>query len=247
MVPMIASAFTMGLLGSTHCVAMCGGVVSVLSSATPRSPQGAGAGTARPDASKPAYWLAYNAGRMASYTALGAVVGALGSLSSAILPLDVVRFGLRSLAAVAMLAVGLHLAGLPSLVKVLESAGAPLWKKLAPLSRRFLPLRSPLHALALGALWGFMPCGLLYGALALAASAESPTTGAATMFAFAAGTLPVMLTMSALADRVARTLARGWVRKTAGVVVLGFGVWSSVGLVRQLRAEDPVHTCCHHP
>lgn len=236
--PMLATAFSMGLLGSTHCVAMCGGVVSVLSSATPQCPR---------SSAKAPYWLSYNAGRIASYTLLGALVGALGSVSRMFLPLDVVRFGLRSLAVVTMLAVGMHLAGLPSLVKVFESAGAPLWRRLAPLAQRFVPLRSPLHALALGGLWAFMPCGLLYGALAFAASSESPTTGAAMMLAFALGTLPVMLTMSALANRVASAFARGWVRRTAGVTVLAFGVWSSIGLVRQLRADDPVHTSCHQP
>lgn len=236
--PMLATAFSMGLLGSTHCVAMCGGVVSVLSSAAPQSPQ--------PSARSP-YWLAYNTGRVASYALLGALVGALGSVSRMLLPLDVVRFGLRSLAIVTMLAVGMHLAGLPSLVRIFESAGAPLWRRLAPLARRFMPLRSPLHALALGALWAFMPCGLLYGALAFAASSESPATGAAMMLAFALGTLPIMLTMSALASRVASALARGWVRRTAGITVLAFGVWSSIGLIRQLRADDPVHTSCHQP
>ncbi len=148
-----------------------------------------------------------------------------------------------------MLAVGLHLAGLPSVVKALESLGAPLWTRLAPLAKRFLPLRSPWHALALGGLWGLMPCGLLYGALALAASAGSPMAGAVTMAAFGIATLPVMLTMSALAQGVSRWLSRAWVRRTAGGVVLAFGVWSTAGVAAQVGIGSvfglaPRHHCC---
>ncbi|HVJ89099.1 MAG TPA: sulfite exporter TauE/SafE family protein, partial [Labilithrix sp.] len=145
-------ALLMGLFGGAHCVAMCGGVSSVLCSGATRPTQ---------------HVLAYNAGRMASYTLLGLVVGSLGTLQLG-LPVDVVRFGFRGLAAVCMLTVGLHLVGLPSAIKTIEAAGAPLWRRAAPVARRFFPLRTPLHAFAAGGLWSLMPCGLLYGALALA-------------------------------------------------------------------------------
>lgn len=239
--PLFVSAFVMGLFGGVHCVAMCGGVVGVLCSAAPRcttaSPkitQAPGAGALR----NAPYWIAYNGGRIASYAMLGLAFAALGTLSSALLPLDAVRFGLRALAALCMLAVGLHLAGLPSVVKRLESMGAPLWKRLSPFAKRFVPLRSPWHAVVLGGLWGLMPCGLLYGALALAASAPSPAAGAWTMAAFGVGTLPVMLTMSALAQNVSRWLARGPVKRAAGIAFLAFGLWSTAALLIQVGAGD---------
>lgn len=244
--PIVVSAFLMGLFGGVHCVAMCGGVVGVLCSAAPRCPSASGSARLR----AAPYWLAYNFGRVASYALLGLLFGALGSLSTGMFPLDGVRFGLRAVAALCMLAVGLHLAGLPSGIKALESAGAPLWRRLAPLTKRFLPLRTPWHALVLGALWGLMPCGLLYGALALAASAESPAMGAATMAAFGIATLPVMLTMSAVAQGVSRALARAWVRRTAGAVVLAFGLWSTAGVAAQAGIGTAFglapsrHSCC---
>ena len=226
MTPLLASAFLMGLFGGVHCVAMCGGVVGVLCTAAPRCPS---AGRQGRLAQAP-YWLAYHGGRVSSYAALGALFGGLGSLSTGVFPLE------------------LHLAGLPSGVRALESLGAPLWARLAPLTKRVLPLRTPWHALVLGGLWGLMPCGLLYGALALAASAGSPALGAATMAAFGLATLPVMLTMSAVAQGVARWLARPWVRRLAGGVVLAFGLWSSAGVVRQAGLGDPFglspHRCC---
>lgn len=251
MSPVVASAFLMGLFGGMHCVAMCGGVVGVLCSAAPRCPTAAGGAQAggRSRLARAPYWLAYNGGRVASYTLLGALFGALGTLSTGVFPLDGMRFALRMVAALCMLAVGLHLAGLPSVVNKLEALGAPVWRRLSPLTTRFLPLRTPWHALALGGLWGLMPCGLLYGALALAASAESPATGAATMAAFGVATLPVMLTMSALAQGVSRWLARLWVRRVAGAVVLAFGLWSTAGVASQVGVGElfgvaPAHRCC---
>lgn len=240
MSPLVASAFLMGLFGGAHCVAMCGGVVGVLCGAAPKSEQ-------KKLAQAP-YWAAYNGGRVAAYSLLGLLFGSLGTLSTGVFPLDSVRLALRGVAAVCMLAVGLHLAGLPSMVKVLESVGTPIWRKLGPVTQKLLPLRTPWHALGVGGLWGLMPCGLLYGALALAASAESPVLGAETMLAFGLGTLPVMLTVSALAGGVARFTARAWVRRVAGAVVLAFGLWSSAGVAAQtgVGASLGLHShSCH--
>jgi uncharacterized protein len=235
--PLVISALLMGLFGGTHCVAMCGGVVGVLCSATSRDVPRKGL-----------YVVAYNAGRLGSYSVLGLAFATLGTLSTGVFPLDGVQFTLRALSAVFMLAIGLHLLGLPMLVKHLEAVGTPLWRKLSPLTQRLLPIRSPLHAACVGALWGFMPCGLLYGALALAASADSPAMGAATMAAFGLGTLPVLVTMGALAQTVAAWTRKAWVRRAAGVAVLGFGVWTSAGLAGQadlgLGLGGGAHRCC---
>src|SRR5262249_14251875 len=151
---------------------------------------------------------------------------------SGVFPLEGVQFALRALAAVCMLTVGLHLAGLPSFVKMLESVGVPVWERVAPVARRLLPIRSPIAAFGVGALWGLMPCGLLYGARALAISAGSASGAALAMGAFGLGTLPVMLTAGALAGAVARVATRLWVRRGAAVVVLAFGLWTSAGVAR---------------
>lgn len=237
--PIVASALLMGLLGGAHCVAMCGGVVGVLCSACPGS-----------TTKQLRFWIAYNAGRLASYALLGAAFAGLGSLFAGSPALETFRIGLRAIAALCMLFVGLHLMGLPSVMSRLESIGAPIWRRLSPLTKRLLPLRRPHQALLLGGLWGLMPCGLLYGALVLAASAETPAIGASTMLAFGVGTLPVMIAMSALASRVSRALARGWVRRAAGCVVLAFGLFSTAGVLAQTGAGEafgmstPHHSCC---
>ena len=255
--PLVVSAFLMGLFGGVHCVAMCGGVVGVLCSAAPTCGTAMSMGTGAADGGatrsrwrRASYAVAYNGGRVASYVALGALFGSLGSLSTGVFPLDGVRFALRALAALCMLAVGLHLAGLPSFVKRLESLGAPLWRRLSPLAKRFIPLRTPWHAFGLGAVWGLMPCGLLYGALALAASSSSASLGATTMLAFGAATLPVMLTMSTVAQTVSRLMSRVWLRRAAGALILAFGLWSTAGVAAQTGVSAAFglsagpHSCC---
>jgi sulfite exporter TauE/SafE len=224
---LLLPALSMGLFGSIHCVTMCGSASSVLC------------------AKKGRYSLAFNAGRVLGYVTLGFAAGAVGSWTVGH-GIDGLRFAFRALAATTMLMVGLHLAGLPSFVRLFEAAGGPLWRRVAPIAARLVPLRTAWQALAAGALWALMPCGLLYAALATSASAYSAIDGAATMAAFAVGTLPLMLGVGALASRVAGLLQHGWLRRAAGGVVLAFGVWSTAGLAAQAGILSLGQTCATH-
>jgi sulfite exporter TauE/SafE len=223
---------------------MCGGVVGVFCSAASSCQPRAGARlTAAPT------WLAYHGGRLASYTALGLAFASFSALTTDPNVLDAIRYGLRSLAAIAMLAVGLHLLGLPSMLAGVERLGASLWRRVGPLFRRLLPVVRLRQAFALGAVWGLMPCGLLYGALALAASAESTAEGGLVMAAFGVGTLPALLTMSVLAQAVARVAASRTPRRIAGTIVLAFGLCSTAGVAKQtglgaLFGLPAAHHCC---
>jgi hypothetical protein len=130
-------------------------------------------------------------------------------------------------------------------MRVLESAGGPLWRRVASIAARLVPFRTGWQALAAGALWALMPCGLLYAALATSASAYSAIDGAATMAAFAAGTLPAMLGVGALAAPIAALLQRSWLRRAAGGLVLAFGIWSTAGLAAQAGIFSLGATCSH--
>jgi hypothetical protein len=223
-----------GLLGSAHCVAMCGGIAGALAMAAP------GDGGARPPLARLA---AYNLGRVASYAIAGALAGALGVALAALLG-PAGALVLRGLAALLLLVLGLYLAGWWPGLAHLERQGARVWRRIAPLATRLRPGRSLAGALALGMLWGWLPCGLVYSALALAATAGDWRHGALLMTGFGLGTLPAMLATGLVARRVT-ALARGTTpRRVAGVMLILFGVWTfaASGAVARLRGA-PAAPC----
>ncbi|MGD9870662.1 MAG: sulfite exporter TauE/SafE family protein [Thauera sp.] len=209
------AVFLIGLLGGTHCVAMCGGIVGALTMQV-QTPGG-----------KPQWplHLAYNFGRIATYTALGGAVGLLGSvglLYDGMLPVQMTLYVLANLMLVAL---GLYLTGFTRLLTPIERAGNVLWRRIQPATRRFLPARSVKQALPLGMLWGFLPCGLTYSVLATALVTGSGARGAGLMLAFGLGTLPNLLLAGMLFKRFRDLTRNRWVRLGSGLLVLGFGLF----------------------
>jgi sulfite exporter TauE/SafE len=209
-----------GLLGGTHCVGMCGGIVGALAMGAP---------------ARCSLLLAYNAGRILSYAAAGAIAGALGEASIALAGQLPLRSLLYLLANLMLIALGLYLLGFSNALAFTERLGQKLWRHLQPLTRRYLPARGPLQAFPLGLLWGWLPCGLVYSALATALSSGSAAQGAGLMLAFGIGTLPNLLLAGLLAARLRAYTSRPALRMVAGVVVLGFGVWGLLGLQQLLH------------
>jgi sulfite exporter TauE/SafE len=235
---LVASALAMGLLGSTHCVAMCGGVVAMTCSALPLARR------KRPLAQLP-YVLAYNAGRIGSYAIAGAVAGLVGRTLASVGAVEHAQLGLRLAAAAMMVAVGLYVAGAARALAWIERLGEPAWRRILPVARRLVPVRSPATALALGALWGWLPCGLDYAALAGAVTSGSAASGAATMAAFGVGTLPMLVAMGSAAAVIARAAAHRGVRKVAGAALVAFGVLQATHVARAWIADaGEAHTCC---
>jgi sulfite exporter TauE/SafE len=229
----------MGLLGSPHCAVMCGGVVAMTCAALPLTGPGGRHHRA-------AYILAYNAGRIASYMAAGAIAGAIGAGLSSFGGVAEAQLALRLAAGAMMVAVGLYVAGVARALGWLERAGEPLWRRIAPAARRLVPVRSPLAALALGVLWGWLPCGLVYAALAASVTSGSAAGGAATMAAFGLGTLPALVTMGSAAALVTRAARRRWVRAGAGLLLVAFGVVQVAHVGRAWADENGGGTaaCC---
>jgi sulfite exporter TauE/SafE len=235
----LAAAWAFGLLGSSHCVAMCGGVVAMTCSALPLERR-------RRWRYQLGYALAYNAGRIMSYAAAGGLAGALGGAVLRFGAFERLQLALRVFAALAMVASGLAIAGLGGAWRGMERVGQPLWRRIAPLARSILPVRSPLQAVALGGLWGWMPCGLVYGALALAVSSGSPAAGASTMLAFGLGTLPMLLTLGSAATLVVRAFRHPTVRRGAGVLMVTLGVFhvADSGRAWAAASDDASRVCC---
>ena len=205
--------FLVGLASGVHCAGMCGGIVTAFAAPQPLMP-----GHRRLRSQ-----MAFNGGRIASYAAAGALAGLVGSGAYALAaaPAQAMLYAAANLM---LVLIGLYLAGLSGAASWIERLGEPLWRRLQPLAIALRP-----HSFAAGAVWGWLPCGLVYGALALAAASGSPAGGAAAMIAFGLGTLPWLLAAGMAALRL-----RGWAsqrafRVAAGSVVLAFGAW---GLAR---------------
>lgn len=217
--PNFIAVFLVGLLGGTHCVGMCGGIVTAVSLSLP------GQGV------RPVYHLAYNSGRILSYALAGALAGAVGAgafFLDSVLPVQKILYGLAS---VMLVLLGLYLAGLWSAVSHIERLGGLLWKQLQPWSKRLLPVRHPAQALLLGMLWGWLPCGLVYSALISALASGSALSGSATMLAFGLGTLPNLLAMGFFARQLQAFTQNLWVRRVTGLLVAGYGAWGLARLV----------------
>jgi sulfite exporter TauE/SafE len=227
--PIFAAAATLGFAGSVHCLGMCGGIA-------------AAAGARLGDSSGPAgvsRGVAFNAGRVLGYAALGAFIGALAGAAIGQFPLRPLVIALRGLAAVLMLAMGLALLSGRDLLS-LERLGGRLWTRLRPLAGRALGLPGPLRFAALGLLWGFLPCGLVYSALALAAVAGSAAAGAGTMLAFGTGTLPSMLAVTLAGTAVTRRFAGTRTRSAAGILMIAFAIWTALGPMAPRAGHRPM-------
>jgi sulfite exporter TauE/SafE len=219
------AAFLVGLLGGVHCVGMCGGIVGALSLGVPERQ--------RRGMVRWYFLLCYNLGRLISYTLAGALLGGIGWLASNWSGLHQIQQYLQLIAALFMVALGLYLGGWWTALAVLERAGGIVWARLEPLGRRFLPIRSPRHALLLGLVWGWLPCGLVYSVLIWSIATGDPLRGAALMFCFGLGTLPNLLLMGAAAAGLAARVRDPRTRHVAGLLVILFGLYALIAWATQ--------------
>ena len=211
----LAAAFLIGLLGGVHCVGMCGGIVAALAVQTPGRQRAWG------------LHLTYSAGRIASYSVAGAVMGMVGSMGlifDQVLPVQLLLYVFANLV---LISLGLYLAGLGGfggLLPRLEALGARLWRRIQPYSTKVLPANSAGKAFALGAIWGWLPCGLVYSLLATALLSGGAVNGSIVMLAFGLGTLPNLLLAGMLFKGLHDITSDRRVRMAAGALVAGFGI-----------------------
>ncbi|EMP55709.1 hypothetical protein MSNKSG1_07558 [Marinobacter santoriniensis NKSG1] len=211
-----SSAFMIGLLGSTHCLGMCGGISASLSMTLP-----VGRGFR---IRQSAMLLSFNLGRIASYTLIAVLIASLSTGAAE----QWASAGtiLRTIAGLLLIFMGLSMGQWWQGIRHIERVGAPVWARLAPLTRKLMPVHHPLQALALGALWGWLPCGLVYSTLGWAALQPTVTSAGLTMFCFGLGTLPSMLATGFAANRLRDFQASQLVRKTTAVLLIAFGFWT---------------------
>lgn len=206
--PLAAAAFA--LLGAGHCVAMCGGIAAALA-------------VQAPDRSHAAL---HQLGKLIGYTLLGAAAGALGAGAFAAADLADAGRLLRGIAGLALALLGLRLLLALPAWPPLERLAARVWRGgLAPLAQRLARSGSPLAALGLGVVWGWLPCGLTWTALLGAATTGDAASGALLMAAFGVGTLPA-LGLGAWLLAAWRPQGMGW-RRAAGALLVAAGLWTA--------------------
>lgn len=208
----LSAAFVVGMAGSVHCLAMCGGIAGALGMRS----------RGVPGSSASLHALLYQLGRLTSYSLAGAIVGACGGFLAAMFDVDEIALVARTVAGLVLISVALSvLFGWRPLAH-LERLGGHVWSRLAPLART-LPAGGAAGSLLLGMLWGWLPCGFVYSMLIVSALTGSAVQSAAMMLCFGLGTAPAVFGLSMVSARLRRiTIARG-VNRAAGWLLLLFG------------------------
>jgi sulfite exporter TauE/SafE len=225
--PLLVSAVILGLLGGGHCLGMCGGLMGALTLAIPPEQR----------SRRFRLLLAYNLGRILSYACAGLLIGMAGwavANSPAVMVL-------RVIAALLLIAMGLYLAGWWSGLTRIEALGRGLWRHIQPFASRLMPVSSLPRALLLGALWGWLPCGLVYSTLLWAASQGNALDSGLLMLAFGLGTWPVLLATGMAAERLTAVLRKRNVRMAGGLLVILFGLWTLPGPHQQWLMGHAMH------
>jgi uncharacterized protein len=211
---LILASFGMGLLGSLHCLGMCGGLTAALGFGIPAH------------AARRRLILLTSVGRVMSYALIGLLAGAL---------LQAMALGPwpRILAAIMLVLTGCYLAGWWNLLTRLEAVGAGLWRRLEPLRKSCLPIDTAAKALGFGLLWGALPCGLVYSAITFVSTAstgvmEIPAAVAAAlgMLAFGLGTSPAVLIGGLMASELKTWLQKPLIKPVLGILYILFGLWT---------------------
>ncbi len=234
MISNLVLAFVTGLISSFgHCLGMCGGIVAIYSA---RQPVLVTADASRPGVLARIGTLSpLHVGRIMTYTFLGALVGLTGSFLEQMGGM-VGWQGFFSIAVgLAMIVIALSLMGV---LPPIEVAVAALTGGASPMKRMrgLFGQRSWSATLGLGVLWGFLPCGLVFAMLVVAAGTQTLWDGALTMLAFGLGTVPTLLGFGLAANMLSPQL-RGRLQFFAALLILLFALQT---ILRGLAASNVI-------
>jgi sulfite exporter TauE/SafE len=212
--PLLTTALVTGLLGSAHCLGMCGGISGLFAA-------NAAVTSLKQQVPKA---IAYNFGRV---LVLGkTMVDAIPALAAPV----------RLASGLLIILVGLQLAFNWRILAPIETAGAKLWQRIAPAAKGLIPVRTNAQALGLGLIWGCLPCGLVYSVLLLAATTTEPASGGLVMIAFGIGTMPAMITTGLSASKLAQFMSGK--RLGAGLLIVLLGLATIAIPVMKLAGSD---------
>ena len=215
--PLIGLLFTVGLMGSGHCLVMCGGLAAALGLNTGGDPS-------------QKIWLMFlvQLARLFSYGVIGLLFGSSFALLQVFFDMKSTLLVLRLVSYLMLMAMGLYIGGWWFGLKRLEKLSLPIWRKIQPIQQKFVPIRRYRDALVVGLCWGWLPCGLVYSALVTAVSAGQPIAASLAMMAFGLGTLPSVFLIGSASSRLGIWLKFTVVKTTAALALLSYGGYQFV-------------------
>ncbi|MBS3963785.1 MAG: sulfite exporter TauE/SafE family protein [Methylomonas sp.] len=226
----VLAAFVVGLFSSLHCIGMCGSIIGTLTLSL--SP------TLRQNKRRLLLVVfSYNMGRISSYTLAGAIVGAISALLTAPFADGHGYRVLQVLSALVITGAGLYIGGWFPRFAYIEKLGARLWKLIEPFGRRLIPVKTIPQALLFGMIWGWLPCGLIYTALAMAVTSGSVWHSTTTMLAFGLGTLPAVMGVGIMTHWLTKLARIQQFKRVAGVLLIVFGLLAAFPDINPMRVD----------
>lgn len=219
-------AFTMGLFSSLHCLGMCGSIIGTLTLSL----------DSKIKQNKLLFFtfvLNYNLGRIVSYSIAGLLAGLMT------LPFDGQlghRF-LQLISALIMASAGFYIAGWFPRFAYIEKGGRFIWKKLEPFGHKLIPVKTRTQAFLFGTIWGWLPCGLVYTALVLAASAGDIYRSGLMMLCFGLGTLPAVIGIGIISRWLSSMLNKPIFRQLIGVLLIMLALIAAFPWLYPMRIE----------
>lgn len=221
-------AFAMGLVSSLHCIGMCGSIIGTLTLSLPVEIR-------QNKALLFSFVLNYNIGRISSYAMAGALIGFLEMLLTLPFAHGQGHRVLQLLSAAIMAGAGLYIAGWFPRFAYIEKIGSKFWKKIEPFGRKLMPVKTRTHAFLFGMVWGWLPCGLVYAALALAATTGDSLRSSLTMFAFGLGTLPAVIGVGIMTATLTRLSRMKHFRLLVGLFMITLALFSAMPWLYPMR------------
>lgn len=231
-------AFLMGLASSLHCIGMCGSIIGTLTLSL--SPE-----IRNSKKRLLPFVFNYNFGRITSYT----LAGALAGIASSIITIPVQGFDghrfLQLLSALIMAGAGLYIAGWFPRFAYIEKIGMHFWKLIEPFGRKLIPIKTRSHAYLFGMVWGWLPCGLIYSALALAATTGNPQNSALTMLFFGLGTLPAVMGVGIMTGILTRLSSMQQFKRVIGLFMVTLALLAAMPWLNPMALISTTHTGLH--
>ena len=228
--PGIFAAFLAGLLGSAHCFGMCGGIVGALQLAIPKH-----------KSAKFIYLLNYNLGRIIGYSLLGFIASIVSLSVAKTLGVNTGLNALRLVGGLFLFLMAAYIGRWWMILSHFEKMGQNLFNPIRAMGKKWLPLSNPFQAILVGIFWGFLPCGLVYSALAFSATAPTASDSVLRMTAFGFGTLPALGLMGSFASAIKTYLQRPSVKQIAAMLLLIVALWTIFPVLMQIFSSSAHH------